>query len=1146
MSDIIPGYCTLCRSRCGTLSEVANDHLIKVRANPEHPNGKAMCMKGKAAPELVDSANRILYPMKRTHPKGAEDPGWQRISWEEAMSTIAGQLEKFKREDGAESVAFGFTSPSGTPLSDAIEWLERFVRIYGSPNTSYGTEICNWHKDVAHRWTFGCGIPVADYSHADLILLWGHNPANTWLAQASAIGTGRNNGAKLIVVDPRPTPLAKEANAWLDVNPGTDGALALGLSHLLVERNLFNHEFVRNWTNGPLLVRNDNGYFLREKDINPLAISNRYTVWDEHNQQVTFIDSETRTEETLMPTAALEGNAEVAIADGAKISCQTAFSSFKDMLANYDPENVSRITGVSVASIEAAASLIAGAKKIAYHSWSGVAQHTNATQTERAIATLYALTGCFDQEGCNRIYASHPVNVVNSPTLMPKSQWDKALGLEERPIGPPSQGWVHSQDIWHSVLEGTPYKIRGLIGFGANILLSQSDTSLGQQALEALEFYAHVDLFETPTSKYADILLPVNTAWEREGLRTGFESSAAAQDHIQLRKKMVSPRGESRSDLEIVFDLACRLGMNEAFFDGNIEAAWNYQLEPLGLTVEMLRNKPEGYDIPLEHKVRKYAFRDPNSGYLAGFNTETKRAEFYSEILHHYGYNPLPEYVQPQEYQRNDPDYPLMLTSVKSGFFCHSQHRSLTSLRKKAPYPTVDISATLADEEGIKTGDWVEIETRAGLARFRAKVEAKLSHETVIAEFGWWQACPDFGKPSYPVKGEYSSNYNSLISGDSYDPVSGALPLRSFRCRIRRLNDFELIRRPWEGRKTFKVIELKKEADNVTTITFQSNSEGYLPDYEPGQHITVSCCPMSDSEEIVTRAYSLTGPAFVHDRKTYSISVRHQKATDEKGEYVEGIMSSYINTHLQIGKDVELTPPGGNFIVPLNAVQPVVIFAGGIGITPFISYLESINPQAEGPEIWLFYANQNSRLHAFKKRIAELNASIDRLKVINIYNQPLDCDIPGLDYDRAGYVGAGDVEAYLIENNARYYMCGPQPMMDAISRGLQERGVPAFAIFYEIFRSPAKINNDPSLRHKVIFAKSGRTEIWTTDKGTLLNFGEKLGIQMPSGCRVGQCESCSTRVIAGNVQHLNGVEPSDEGACLTCQCIPAGDITIDA
>ncbi|HAS0869569.1 TPA: molybdopterin oxidoreductase, partial [Enterobacter hormaechei subsp. oharae] len=110
--------------------------------------------------------------------------------------------------------------------------------------------------------------------------------------------------------------------------------------------------------------------------------------------------------------------------------------------------------------------------------------------------------------------------------------------------------------------------------------------------------------------------------------------------------------------------------------------------------------------------------------------------------------------------------------------------------------------------------------------------------------------------------------------------------------------------------------------------------------------------------------------------------------------------------------------------------------------------------------------NQNSKQHAFKKRIQELSSLISRLKVINVYNQPLDCDVLGEDYDRAGFAGAGDVDAHLIENNARYYMCGPMPMMEAISKGLQQRGVPAFAIFYEIFRSPAKINDDPSLRHK--------------------------------------------------------------------------------
>lgn len=1145
MSEIIPGYCTLCRSRCGTLNEVENDCLIKIKPDPAHPNGKAMCMKGKAAPELVHSANRILYPMKRTQPKGAEDPGWVRISWEEAMSAVATQLDKLKQQSGAESVAFAVTTPSGTPISEAIEWIERFVRIYGSPNTSYGTEVCNWHKDVAHRWTFGCGIPVGDYANADLILLWGHNPANTWLAQANAVGVGRAKGARLMVVDPRPTPLAKEADAWLNVYPGTDGALALGLSHLLIAKGAYNHDFVRNWTNGPLLVRSDNGLFLREQDLQPQASQNRYVAWDGLNNNVLYIESERRESEKMASEVVLEGSIEITLANGITTGCVTAFSLFKALVEDYEPEKVSEITGVSVESIYTAAQLITGAKRIAYHSWSGVAQHTNATQTERAIATLYALTGCFDMHGSNRIYSGHPVNIVNSPTLMSKSQWDKALGLVDRPLGPPSQGWVHSRDIWRAVLEGHPYRVRGLVGFGANILLSQSDTSLGQKALSALEFYVHADLFETPTSKYADILLPANTPWEREGLRTGFESTAQAQEHIQLRKRMVSPRGESRSDMEIVFDLACRLGMRNEFFDGSIERAWNHSLAPTGITVGELREKPAGIDLPLVHRERKFSLKDEKTGYLTGFNTETRRAELYSEVLLRHGYSPLPGYVEPKENQRNDPDYPLRLTSVKNGFFCHSQHRSLTSLRKKAPYPTVEISGELAVEEKIRTGDWVEIETRAGIARFRAKVEDRLSRDTVIAEFGWWQACHDFGKPSYPVAGEYSSNYNSLISGDDYDPISGSLPLRSFRCRLRRLNEFELIRRPWEGRAKFRVAELRKEAEGVTTVTFETEGRENLPDYEPGQHITVSC-PLPGSEEIVTRAYSLTGSAFVDNRQTYSISVRHQKGLDSNGMPVEGVMSSFINQYLKTGSPVELTAPGGNFIVPLNAVNPVVMFAGGIGITPFICYLESLDLTQDGPEIWLYYSNQNSKTHAFKKRLQELENSIERLSIVNIYGNPLPEDVKGKDYQKTGFVSAADVPQYLLDQNARYYMCGPMPMMEALSKGLQGRGVPVFGVFYEIFRSPAKISNDPNLRHKVVFAKSGIEQIWTTDKGTLLAFGEKLGISMPSGCRVGQCESCSTKILQGNVIHLNGAAPSDEDACLTCQCIPAGDIIIDA
>ena len=217
------GYCTLCRSRCGTLNEVRDDMLVSVRPDASHPTGQAMCMKGKAAPELVHSPHRLRYPMRRTRPKTEADPGWVRIGWDEALAETAQRLGAIKAESGAESVVFAVTTPSGTPLTDSIDWIERFVRLFGSPNICYATEVCNWHKDFAHAFTFGCGMPAADYAQAELIVLWGHNPANTWLAQANAIGTGCAKGAKLIVVDPRPITLAKQADVWLGVRPGKIG-----------------------------------------------------------------------------------------------------------------------------------------------------------------------------------------------------------------------------------------------------------------------------------------------------------------------------------------------------------------------------------------------------------------------------------------------------------------------------------------------------------------------------------------------------------------------------------------------------------------------------------------------------------------------------------------------------------------------------------------------------------------------------------------------------------------------------------------------------------------------------------------------------------------------------------------------------------
>ena len=142
--------------------------------------------------------------------------------------------------------------------------------------------------------------------------------------------------------------------------------------------------------------------------------------------------------------------------------------------------------------------------------------------------------------------------------------------------------------------------MRAVIGFGANMLLAHAHGRHGREALKALEFYAHTDLFMNPTAELADVVLPVASAFEREGLKIGFEISPEAQSLIQLRPAVVPPPGEARPDTDIIFDLATRLGLGEQFWNGDIEAAYRHQLGPTGVTLEQLRATPGGVRVPLQ------------------------------------------------------------------------------------------------------------------------------------------------------------------------------------------------------------------------------------------------------------------------------------------------------------------------------------------------------------------------------------------------------------------------------------------------------------------------------------------------------------------------------------------------------------------
>ncbi|MFC8981747.1 molybdopterin-dependent oxidoreductase [Streptomyces sp. NPDC057131] len=1134
MVQEIRGYCTLCKSRCGAIYSVDRGRLVGVRPDPDHPTGAAMCPKGRAAPEIAHSTGRLTVPLRRTNPKSDPDPGWVEISWDEAMDEIAARLATISRESGPEAVAFGVATPSGTMISDATEWIERFVRLFGSPNTVYSAEICNWHKDVAHGFTFGTPLPPPDYAHADLALLWGFNPAKTWLSQSAALSAAQARGARLAVVDPRRSTSALRADHWLRVRPGADAALALGLAHLLIESGGYDEAFVRSWTNGPLLVRGDTGRFLRSQELAGEHPSDAFVVFDVEAGRPEAHD--TRRPADRPERFALRGARTVELRDGTAVECVPAFERYAAACAAWPPERAAAATWVPEREIRALAAEIAAARRVTYYGWTGVGQSANATQTERALATLYALTGSYDAPGGNHVVPAPPYNPASSPALLSPDRRAKALGLDKHPLGPPSSGYVNSGDLCTAIETGRPYPIRALVGFGSNLVLAQPDSDRTARALRALEFQVHLDLFPNPTSASADIVLPVSSAYEHEALRFGFEIDHHAQEHVQLRPRLVEPLGASRSDTEVVFDLAGRLGLGGEFFDGDIEAAWNWQLEPLGLTVAELRGRPGPVRVPREPAYRAYASPDPD-GTVRGFRTPTRRVELYSEPLLDHGYPPVPEHRAPEP---TSAAYPLVLTCAKHGSFVHSQHRSIGSLRRRATDPRVDLNPRTAAARGIEEGQWTVLSTRLGSVRLRARFDDSLHPGVVVAEYGWWQEAADLALPGSDPTSPHGSNINRLVDHSDCDPVSGSVPLRSAACELRPAPADGT----WTGTRPFTVTSLSATSPGVRTLRLEPCDGGPLPDHAPGQYVTVHTDPAGEAPRSAAggRSYSLTGAAVRQGRTAYELAVRHVPG---------GAFSTRVHERLRPGDRLHLTAPAGTFRIPTHSAHPVVLLAGGIGVTPFLGYLETL--AATGgtvPEVVLHHGNRNPADHPFRHRLRELSALVPSLRIIDHYSAPTpeEGNDRGDVAARAGLITADDIAPHLIERRARFYLCGPEPMLDTLTDGLVHRGVPRFEIFTERFR-PARtdVALPEDATFTVTFARSGRTATWRRQDGTLLDLAEAAGMTMASGCRVGQCESCACRVVEGTAAHLvtpsEGLPPSE---VLTCQSVPTSDLTLDA
>jgi anaerobic selenocysteine-containing dehydrogenase len=547
----------------------------------------------------------------------------------------------------------------------------------------------------------------------------------------------------------------------------------------MLEQGWYDEAFVREWTNAPLLVRTDTGRLLRAEDLAEPARGEGFVAWDLVEAGPVVHDPTARSRGVDASRLALSGTADVVTSDGS-VRCRPVLEHLRLHCAAMTPEATEAVTGVAADLLVDTARTLGTSGPVAFYSWSGLEQHANTTQMIRAVNVLYALTGCLDDRGGNVLFTPVPTNPVDGADLITAEQRARTLGVDDRPLGPARFEFVTGEDFYTAALEHRPYRARALVNFGGNLVMAHGDSARGRDALAALDFFVHADIFPSPTADLADLVLPVASPFETEALRVGFEVSQQAQAHVQLRRPVVAPAGEARSDLQIVFALAERLGLGEHFWGGDLDAGWRHQLAPSGLTLEELRARPRGITVDLSPAYRKHEGR--------GFRTPTGLVELYSQGLAEHGYPAMPTFVEPPLSPRSRPDlasaYPLVLTCAKSLRFCESQHRQVAELRRAAPDPQVELHPDTAATRGINADDWVRINTPNGAVRARARLNPGLDPGVVCAQHGWWQGCEALDLPASDPYEADGVNLNLVLRQSPSDPVSGSSPLRATLCDV--------------------------------------------------------------------------------------------------------------------------------------------------------------------------------------------------------------------------------------------------------------------------------------------------------------------------------------------------------------------------
>ena len=614
--------CYMCACRCGIRVTLQDGKVRYIEGNPEHPlNQGVICAKGASGIMKQYSPARLTRPLRRK--QGAERGAgeFEAIGWDEAFSLLEERLRRLREEDPKRFALF-----TGRDQMQALTGL--FAKQFGTPNYAAHGGFCSVNMAAGMIYTIGgsfweFGGP--DLDRAKLFVMIGTAEDHHSNPLKMALSKFKRDGGRFIAINPVRTGYAAIADEWVPIRPGTDGALLLALNHEILDKGLYDRDFLVQYTNAPELVRTDpfsdeQGLFVRgEAPLREGCFDPQNTWWwDRNTGQAVPVRAEGADPYLL---------GELALDDGTPV--KPAFQLLKERLEEYTPEWAEGVTGIPAATIRRLAHEMGVTARdqrielpiqwtdvwgrdhdsvtgnpVAFHAMRGLAAHSNGFHTIRALSILMSMLGTIDRPGGFRHKAPFP-RPVPPCAKPPKGPEDVRPGevLNGMPLGWPADpddlfvdeagapvridkgfSWEYPlavHGLMHNVItnawRGDPYPIDTLLLFMANMGWNSSmNTSKVREMLTArgedgeyrIPFLVVCDAFQSETVAFADLVLPDTTYLERHDAMSMLDRPISEFDGPvdSVRVPVVPPTGECKPFQEVIIELGSRLGL-PAFVD---------------------------------------------------------------------------------------------------------------------------------------------------------------------------------------------------------------------------------------------------------------------------------------------------------------------------------------------------------------------------------------------------------------------------------------------------------------------------------------------------------------------------------------------------------------------------------------------------